>query len=186
MTTTHAVEDEIGLLLRARRAGDADAERALFSLLYDELRGMAARRFRAERRDHTLAPTSLVHEVYLRLEGARVSCADKDEFLRLAATVMRRVLVDSARRRQVRGGGTGEELPEPASMAEDGVLLALDGALTRLAERDAELARLVDLRYLVGLDVAETARVLGISVAKVVRDWRTARAFLQREITRDD
>ena len=77
-------------------------------------------------------------------------------------------------------------MSEPASEAEDGVLLALDGALTRLAERDAELARLVDLRYLVGLDVADTARVLGISVAKVVRDWRTARAFLQREITRDD
>jgi RNA polymerase sigma factor (TIGR02999 family) len=185
VTSTHAVEDEVARLLRARRAGDQAAETSLFSLLYDELRGMAARRFMSERPDHTLVPTSLVHEVYLRLDGTSLTCADKDEFLRLAATVMRRVLIDSARRRRVREPGTGEQPALESEPQEEEALLALDGALTRLEADDLELARLVNLRYLVGLSVNETANVLGVSTAKVVRDWRTARAYLQREISRD-
>ena len=184
MTSTPAVEDEVAQLLRAMRAGDAEARSALYSLLYDELRAMAAGRLRFERRDHTLAPTSLVHEVYLRLELKHLTCADRSEFLRLAATVMRRLLVDSARRRHLRRTGPLDAPVPESTSSEEGLSLALDEALSRLGQSDPELARLVDLRYLVGLTVEETAQALEVSVAKVVRDWRTARAFLQREILR--
>jgi len=186
VTTTHAVEDDVARLLREMRAGEPAAEDALFSLLYEELRGMAARRFLTERKDHTLVPTSLVHEVYIRLDLARLTCADRDEFLRLAGTVMRRVLIDSARRRRSRRPVEHDAAADRSAEPDEAAALALDGALTRLEQTDPELSRLVNLRFLVGLSVAETAEVLGVSTATIVRGWRTARAFLQREVERDD
>jgi RNA polymerase sigma factor (TIGR02999 family) len=186
LTTTHALEDELTGLLRARRAGDDSAGRALFERLYGELRQMARRRLANERPDHTLAPTSLVHEVFLRLDPARLSDLDREEFLLLAATAMRRILVDSARRRLHRRRVAPEELeraPGAPGATRDEHLLVLDDALDELNRCDPGLARVVELRFLAGLGVEEAARVLGVSSATVKRDWRTARAFLQRRIT---
>lgn len=194
VTTSPPLEDQVTRLLRGHREGDAAAGRALFELLYAELRGMAKRRLSNERADHTLAATSLVHEVFLRLDGARFDCRDREQFLALASTVMRRVLVDSARRRQTRrkldprdahvgSAPAGGELDDERR---DASVLRIDAALTRLARIDPGLQRVVELRFLVGLGVEETATALGVSSAKVKRDWRTARAFLHREIRRDD
>lgn len=187
-TTTSALEVEVAALLRARRAGDAAAGRQLFELLYGDLRALARRRLREERRDHTLVPTSLVHEVFLRLDRIALDCEDRRDYLALAAAVMRRILIDSARRRLFR-----EELPSAGQEASNARhppveqrVLALECAMERLERVDPELARVVELRYFLGLDVEAIARTLSISTATVQRDWRSARAFLKCAIEMEE
>lgn len=161
-------------------------------LVYGELRRLAASHLRSERVDHTLQPTALVHEAFLRLVGQRsVSWASRAHFYGIAAQMMRRVLVDHARRRLAakRSPGTlyldlGEHV---AAAVPDRApeLLSLDRALTELERLDPRQARVVELRFFAGLSVEETAEVAGISTATVKREWRTARAFLRHEIGLD-
>jgi RNA polymerase sigma factor (TIGR02999 family) len=187
-TTTSALEVEVVALLRARRAGDASAGRRLFELMYGDLRALARRRLPEEHRDHTLAPTSLVHEVFLRLDRVSMDCEDRGDYLALAAAVMRRILIDSARRRLFRealspDGREQGRVPFPALEQR---VLSLECALERLERVDPELARVVELRFFLGLEVEAVARTLGISTASVQRDWRTARAFLKRAIEMEE
>jgi RNA polymerase sigma factor (TIGR02999 family) len=190
MPTTTSEGEEMVRLLRSSRSGNESAGRILFERFYRELRAMAHQQLARERHGHTLAPTSLVHEVFVRLHGTGLAADDREQFLRLAATVMRNVLVDSARRRIQR-----DRIDEWASasasahgerVSTDDPILRLDAAMQRLLAIDPELFRVVELRFLMGLDVEETARVLGCGTATVKRDWRAARAFLQREVERDD
>lgn len=179
-TTTALLEGEVAQLLRARRSGDAAADRRLFELLYAELRAMAGRKLAAERRDHTLQATSLVHEVFLRLEGAGVDCQDRRDYLALAAGVMKRILIDSARRRCHREpfGQRSLDATAPFDTSLARRVLALECALERLERVDPALSRLVELRFFLGLDIEQVARAMESSTASVQRDWRSARAFL--------
>lgn len=170
-------------LLHAWRAGDAHAEEQLFERVYGELRRIAGAQVRAH--VATLAPTELVHEVYLKLLGRRPDVADREHFYSLAARAMRHVLVDSARRRNAakRGGGAVEgdfDLAMVQVVGDEGSLdlVALDEALAQLEALNPRLVRLVELRHFAGLSVEETARELAVSSRTVKRDWRTARAFL--------
>ncbi len=177
-------------LLAALRPGDRDAFGAVFPLVYDELRQMARRRMRGERPGHTLSPTALVHETYLKLLGLeRIEWRNRAQFFALAAQAMRQVLVDHALRRkaQKRGGGQvhvtlsegvgGRTLPVEE-------ILALDEVLRRLEEIDGRRARVVVCRFFAGMEVEETAAALGVSEATVKRDWTYARAWLHRELER--
>ena len=183
--------EEVTALLKEWSAGDRGALERLMPLVYEELRRLAASHLRAERGDHTLQPTALVHEAYLRLVGQRsVSWANRAHFYGIAAQMMRRVLVDHARRRLAakRSPGTlyvdlGEETAAAPDRAPE--LLALDRALTELERLDPRQARVVELRFFAGLSVEETAEVAGVSTATVKREWRTARAFLRHEIGLD-
>jgi RNA polymerase sigma factor (TIGR02999 family) len=158
-------------------------------LVYDELRKLAASHLKSERDNHTLQATALVHEAYLRLVGQRsVSWASRAHFYGIAAQMMRRILVDHARKRQAakRSPGTlfldlGEE-GEPSAPDRMPELLVLDRALNELERLDPRQARVVELRFFAGLSVEETAEVAGVSTATVKREWRTARAFLRHEI----
>lgn len=165
----------------------------LLGLVYDELRGLAGYYLRGERSDHTLRPTELVHEAYLRIAKRTAAGPEGPEgperFFAAAAIAMRRVLVDHARRRGAakRGGGVTavpfDEVGE-LSVEHDGLLIALDDALLRLAPVEPELSQVVELRFFGGLTVDETARVMGISPKTVQRKWTLARSWLHREITR--
>jgi RNA polymerase sigma factor (TIGR02999 family) len=186
MATTTAEDEEIALLLRRGRAGSEAAIRALFERCYGELRAIAQRQLERERRGHTLAPTSLVHEAFLRLHGAKLAGDDRERFLRLVARVMRHVLVDSARRRQRRNRVERSAAAVDTGAASHDPILRLEAAMRRLEAIDPDLLRVVELRFLVGLGVEETAQVLGCGTATVKRDWRTARAFLHLELERDD
>lgn len=176
-------------LLRAWRGGSADALGRLIPLIYDELRAIASRRMRNERRA-SLRPTALVNEAYLRLAGAPPpDWQDRAHFFGVAARLMRQILVDHARARQAakRGGGMPlvslDAAAEPAAAAAGEVdVLALDRALARLAERDAGQARIVELRYFGGLTIEETAAQTSLSPATVKREWSMARAWLRREL----
>ncbi len=185
MTTTPPIERDLAELFRASRSGDGDAKRALFAALYDDVRRLAASCMARERADHTLAPTSLAHEVFLRIDTVGLGAGDRTEFLRLVAAVMRRVLIDSARRRHTGRRVLEQRVQDGAAARRDERVVRLDDALSRLGECDAELLRVVELRFLCGLGVPEVASTLGVSTATVKRDWRTARAFLQAEIERD-
>jgi len=175
-------------MLHAWQRGDDEARDRLFSLLYDELRRRAAAQLRRERSDHTLQPTALVHEVYLRLTRASpISWQNRAHFIAVAASMMRRILVDHARQRQAQRRGAGlrtvaldEETVADASAGVD--VLALDSALERLAQLDERQSRVVELRYFGGLTVDETAHALGVSGPTVKREWAAARAWLFREI----
>ncbi|MBI5434075.1 MAG: sigma-70 family RNA polymerase sigma factor [Planctomycetes bacterium] len=172
-------------MLRSAQAGDAEAARELAASLYDELRELARREMAGERSDHTLQPTALVHEAYLRLVGGKdATFSDRDSFFAAAATAIRRVLVDHARKRarDKRGGGfvrvplEGFDVAEPL---EDEDLLALDDALAALADFDVTKARIVELRFFAGLSVEDVGKVLGASESTVRREWRVARAWLR-------
>jgi RNA polymerase sigma factor (TIGR02999 family) len=175
-------------LLRAWSQGDGSAFERLVPLVYDELHRLARRYMRQERPDHTLQATSLVNEAYLRLiDVNRVEWRDRAHFLAVAAQMMRRILVESARnrRRQKRGGGAVhlnlDEVQElPASNEHD--VVALSDALSGLAKFDARMSQIVELRFFGGLTVDETAHVLKVSPETVMRDWKTAKAWLLREI----
>ena len=177
-------------LLRAWSQGDGAALDRLVPLVYEELHRLARRYLRQERPDHTLQATSLVNEAYLRLiDVNRVEWRNRAHFLALAAQMMRRILVESARnrRRQKRGGGAVhvslDDVPElPASKGTD--LVALSDALSALATRDARMGQVVELRFFGGLTVEETADVLNVSAETVLRDWKTAKAWLLRELRR--
>jgi len=161
----------------------------LMSLVYDDLHALAAAYLRNERANHTLQPTALVNEAYLRLIGRDdLGQAGRDRFIRIAAQAMRRVLVDHARRRKMvkRGGGVWQRVTldgEPAPQACDVVdLVALNDSLERLAEQDPKMGEVVELRFFGGLSVEEVARVLGVSDRTIGKYWLFARGWLAREL----
>jgi RNA polymerase sigma-70 factor (ECF subfamily) len=177
-------------LLDATRRGDAAAYDRLLPLLYNELRAIAGRHMRGERPDHTLQPTALVHEAFLRLVGGSpVHFEDRTHFLRAASQAMRRVLVDHARARTAakRSGDLRVTLDEAIAGHDDRIvdLLVLDDAMTRLAAAEPRWARVVELRIFGGLEVAEVAEALGISPATAKRDWQFAKGWLARELGAD-
>lgn len=169
------------------RDGPEDAD-VLMPAVYDELKRIASRQLRSERSDHTLSPTALVHEAYLRLVSSdQARWKDRDHFFRTAARAMRRILVDHARARATakRSRQMQVTLEPDVSAAADlpsDEIVAVDEALERLAELDQRQARVVELRYFVGMSIEETASLLGVSPATVKRDWMVARIWLQREI----
>jgi RNA polymerase sigma factor (TIGR02999 family) len=168
--------------------GQPPAIEQVVPLVYDELRRLAAAYIRRERPGQTLQPTALVHEAYLRLAGAGTPWTDRRHFLGIAARSMRQILVERARARgaQKRWGGMDRvSLSETLVTAtnEDAMLPALDEALTRLEALDPEQARIVELRYFVGLGVEEAADTLDISPATLKRRWALARAWLFRELS---
>ena len=176
-------------LLHAWGEGDTRARDDLLPLVYSELRAQAARYLRRERRNHTLQPTALVHEAYLRLIGqTRVSWQNRAHFFGLAAEMMRRILVDHARKHQAakRPGAAMRVAWDDragATQPPDCELLLLDQALTELAARDPRQAQVVELRYFGGLSEQDAAEVLTVSRATVTRDWNVARAWLFRRMT---
>lgn len=184
-------EPETLALLRRSADGDAAAQGALLELLYDELHRRAAGLMRAEGLGHTLQPTALVHEAFLRLDGLEDAPSSRAHFLALAARTMRRVLVDHARRGQAekRGGGAGgvtlASWMPGAEGAEAVDLLSLEDALIQLAELDARGARVVELRYFGGLTEPEVAAELEVSERTVRGDWAHARAWLHRKLFAD-
>jgi RNA polymerase sigma factor (TIGR02999 family) len=175
-------------LLEASRDGDPRALEELLPLVYDELRSLAEAQLRRERRDHTLQPTALVHEAWIRLAGQEsAEVRDRGHFLALAAMAMRRILVNHAagKRAQKRGGDRARStLFEAASVFEEAPedLVDLDAALVRLAEIQPEKARIVELRFFAGLSNEETAQALSTSTRTVERGWRFARAWLAKEL----
>ncbi len=181
--------ESINDLLAKWREGDQQALKVLIPLVYDELHGLAHHFLRAERPDHTLQSTALVHEAYLRLVGGTpAQTQNRSHFVAVAARLMRQILVDYARsRRAVKRG------PEHKVELDDGIdlpqkqqldIVALDDALTALSRRDAQQERIVELRFFGGLTVEETAEVLDVSAATVKREWVVAKAWLTREVRR--
>lgn len=174
--------------LRDLSAGRRRAADALIPLIYDELRDLAAQHLRAERQGHTLQPTALINEVYLRMVDADgVEWRGRAQFLALAAAQIRRILVDHARRRVAakRGGGVyqitlNEKALLPRRIEVD--LLGLHDALSRLAARSERQSRVVELRFFGGLTVEESAEVLGVSTSTIKDDWAVARAWIRREL----
>jgi RNA polymerase sigma factor (TIGR02999 family) len=173
------------------RAGDASALEPLLPLVYDELRRLARRQLQRETPGHTLSPTGLVHEVYLRLlQQRRIAAGDRGELLGIAAHTMRRILVDHARNRtRLKRGGRDrvvslDERPDLPLLTdlEAEEVLAVDVALDRLEQLDTRARRVVEHRVFAGLTLEETAEALGISARSVQRTWATARAWLRREI----
>jgi RNA polymerase sigma factor (TIGR02999 family) len=168
--------------------GDLSARDQLLPVVYGELRRLAASYLRRERPDHTLQPTALVHELYLRLvEERSVDWQGRSHFFSVAATLMRRILVDHARAHlaEKRGAGTPlVRLTDTILMSQErpDELLALDEGLVRLATLDPQQCRVVELRAFTGLSVQETSQAMGISPATVKRDWAMAKAWLSREI----
>ncbi len=182
---------EITQMLQEWSGGNQEALDALLPLVYAELHRQASRYLRRERAGHTLQTTALIHEAYLKLIDQReVSWQNRAHFFGIAAQAMRRILVDYARNRhREKRGGIGEDLPldEAALVVSEERsidLVALDEALTRLAEFDERQARIVELRYFSGLTIEETAEVLRISPATVKSDWNVAKAWLRQEITK--
>ena len=187
---------EITELLKAWGSGDAAALDQLTPLVYDELRRLARRYMRIERAGNTLQTTALVNEAYLRLVDAkRVAWQDRVHFFAVSAQMMRRILVDAARARgsAKRGGQVKrvnhsaafnlDEIPD-VSTGRDRELVAIDDALNTLAEMDPRKARVIELRFFGGLSVEEAAEILKISPQSVMRDWKLAKAWLTRELSR--
>lgn len=182
--------DAITQLLRRASSGDSAAEAELLPMVYEQLHRLAARQMSGERAGHTLSPTALVHEAWLRLSGdGGLSSDDHRQFFGIAARRMRQVLVDHARKRSAgkRGGGVAAETLTLSTMPGESDIgidtLALDQALERLDALDPRKVRVVELRYFGGLDMHQVAEVLGISRATAQRDWEAARAFLYQALT---
>ncbi len=183
-----SVEEEVSALLQAWSNGDPEALEKLTPIVYSELRRLARYYLKGERSDITLQTTALVNEAYLRLvDCKRMRFKDRAHFFAVSAQLMRRILVDHARRRNLkRGAGVQHiSLDEVAVLGpeRESDLIALDGAMTALARFDARKARVVELRFFGGLSLEETAEVLNISAITVMRDWSSARAWLYREIS---
>lgn len=183
--------DQATQLLLRWRSGDQAALEALIPLVYRDLRLAAHRCLRAERADHTLQSTELVHEAYLRLAGDHpLPTENRAHFVAIAARLMRQILVDYARRRAAAKRGPqykveldeGFDLPQPESVD----VVALDDALNRLSRRDVQQEKIVEMRFFGGLTVEETAAALEISPATVKREWNMAKAWLMREVGRDN
>lgn len=183
----HDGHDLTGWLIRWSE-GDEQALDRLLPFVYEECRRIAARQLRAERGEHTLSPTALVHELYLRLiDQRRADWKSRAQFFAIAARLMRRVLVDHARRRSAQKRDAGRALLTLADRHTGGEeriadLLAIDEALARLGERDPDQQRVVELRFFAGLSVDETAHVLGCSPRTIKREWALAKAWLYREL----
>jgi RNA polymerase sigma factor (TIGR02999 family) len=182
---------EVTELLRAWSAGNEGALDKLLPLVYEELRQRAHRQLRGERPGHTLQTSALVNEVYVKLVGAApVDWESRNHFLAISARMMRRILVDHARsRRSLKRGGSAPPVPiDEQLLAADRRprdLVSLDEALQALSERDERMGRVVELRYFGGLSVEETAGILRVSPQTVKRDWRTAKAWLLRQMRRE-
>ncbi len=192
-TAGRAAKDQVCELLRAWSDGDTSALERLTPIVYDELHRLARRYMRGERPGHSLQTTALVNEAYMRLVGyERMQWQNRAHFFAVSAQVMRRILVEHARRHNLkRGGGVPHVSLEEAALvggnrAAD--LVALDDAMNTLAQLDPRKAQVVEMRFFGGLNVDETADVLKVSPATVMRDWSTAKAWLYRELaggTRD-
>ncbi len=179
---------EVSQLLRAWSDGDRSALDRLTPIVYDELRRLARHHLRGERAGHSLQTTALVNEAYMRLvDYRRMQWQDRAHFFAVSAQLMRRILVEHARRHNLkRGGGIQHvSLDEVAVVGSERAadLIALDDAMGTLAHIDARKAQVVELRFFGGLSVAETAEVLKVSSLTVMRDWSTAKAWLYREMT---
>ena len=183
-----AEQREISLILKDWSGGKRESANVLLGLVYDELRRIARQYLRRERSDHTLQPTALVHEAYMKLiDISDVSWQDRAHFFAVASNVMRHILVDHARARAAdkRGGEQQRIALEDAvnfGDAPDIDLLALDEAMRQLAEFDEQQSKIVELRFFGGLTIEETAHVLGISPATVKREWTMAKAWLFRKL----
>jgi RNA polymerase sigma factor (TIGR02999 family) len=180
--------DVTGLLIQWSR-GDQKALERLMPVVYEECRRIAAQQLAREHRDHTLDPTALVHELYLRLvDQRRATWENRAQFYGISAQIMRRILVDYARARHAekRGGAAtfvslaaASDTPDESRVAD---VLAIDEALQRLGTVDSEQVRIIELRFFAGLTVEETAHVVGRSPRTVKREWRLAKAWLHREL----
>lgn len=185
-------DGEITQLLKAYASGNPEALDELFPLVYDELRRMAHRRMRQERAGHTFSTTALVHEAYLELVDLdRIDWQDRNHFFAIAARVMRNVLVDYAvKRKAEKRGGDWDRVPFREEDAAEEVdltdVLAVHQALKRMEEIDERQARVVECRFFGGLTIDETSEALDVSPATVGRDWRVARAWLNRELTNEE
>ena len=176
-------------LLQDARAGAPEAAEALLPLVYTELKGLAAMQFARERGDHTLQPTALVHEAWMKLAGDLGHADDRRQFFCVASRAMRQVLTDHARAHRSAKRGEGRRPltldGELFGLRGDGPdLVDLDDSLTRLASLNERHARLVELRFFGGLTIPETADSLGVSEATVERDWFSVRGWLRRELER--
>jgi RNA polymerase sigma-70 factor, ECF subfamily len=189
---TSSRSSRVTQLLEKFEPGDRETTEQLFADVYTELRAVAAGYLRRERKDHTLRPTALVHEVYLKLvDQTRVAWRSQAHFLAIASQAMRRILVDHARRRAAtkRGGNRrrialDDNLAVAANRDED--VLELDAALTKLTKLDGRQANMIELRFFGGLSIAEVAKVTGISKRSVEREWTMVRAWLRRELSTSD
>jgi RNA polymerase sigma-70 factor, ECF subfamily len=182
-----AAPGDITRLLAEIRHGDHEAESRLAELVYGELHRLAKRRMSGERPDHTLQPTVLVNEAFLRLvRSDQTEWTSRNHFFAVAATLMRRILIDHARQVRAikRGSGGKISLDTAIAITDENAeeLLALDEALTQLAELDPRQSRIVELRFFAGLSEDEIAEVLEISTRTVKRDWKTAKAWLHSQI----
>jgi RNA polymerase sigma factor (TIGR02999 family) len=180
---------DVTRLLGQFRAGNQDVAEQLVPLIYDELRRIAGAQMRRERPGHTLQATAVVHEAYMRLAGDHeIQWQNRAHFFAIAARTMRRVLLDYARQRHAgRRGGEGArkvDIDAELLIGDDRLedVVALDEVLARLTEMDPEHGRIVELRFFAGLNVEETAEVMGISPSTVKREWRLAKAWLDREL----
>ncbi|MBL9118877.1 MAG: sigma-70 family RNA polymerase sigma factor [Phycisphaerae bacterium] len=182
---------DVTALLGAMRDGDAAAGERVLQLVYRELRDRASACFRNVRNDHTLQPTALVHEAYLRISSGDIAWKDRSHFLAVAAKAMRFVLADHARRRRsAKRGGGGDDAWERVTLCNigsdggDRIIDALDleEALTELGEVNERLARIVELRFFAGLTVEEVAELLDLAPRTIELDWRTARAWLRNRL----
>lgn len=188
MSESENQPESITQLLAAHGAGDVGALEKLLPLVYHELKRLAESHLRREYREqHTLQPTALVHEAYLRLIKQEINWQSRAHFFGIAGRLMRQILVDYARERSAGKRGSGSiklSLDEVIYLTDEraAILIALDDALKKLAEFDEQKARLVELRYFAGLSVEETARAMEISVPTVVRSWRSAKAWLMVQI----
>ncbi len=188
MTPPHT--QEVTQLLAKLSNGDRTALDELLPLVYDELRRLADRYLRRERSDHTLQATALVNEAYLRLVDQNVPWQNRAHFFGVAAEMMRRILVDHARGHQAQKRGSGGvklSLDEAINMSDERAadLISLDEALNALAQFDPQKSRIVELRFFAGLSIEETAKVLGIGTATVIRQWRMAKAWLYHEVSKE-
>lgn len=189
-----AMNGDVTKILSAIEAGDPQAAGQLLPLVYDELRRLASRKMTQEKSGQTLQPTALVHEAFLRLVGQqdRRQWDGRGHFFAAAAEAMRRILVESARRRNAdkRGGERSRRELRNDDAVLDSIdlesLLSLDEALIKLAAEDESLAKLVELRYFTGLTIEETAEILGVSPRTTKRNWAYARAWLRREIDAEE
>jgi RNA polymerase sigma factor (TIGR02999 family) len=181
-------KEQISIILKDWSAGNRQSADELLALVYDELRKIAAQYLRKERMDHTLQPTALVHEAYMRLvDLSNTNWQDRSHFYAVSANVMRHILVDHARARRAekRGGAVQRVALEDAislSTKDNVDLLAVDEALKELAKFDEQQCRIVELRFFGGLTIEETAHVLDISPATVKREWAVAKAWLRRKL----
>jgi RNA polymerase sigma factor (TIGR02999 family) len=186
--SNHPAVHEVTRILKEAGPGNPHASEALLPLVYEELRKLAAVRMSAEREDHTLQATALVHEAYLRLVGGDdLQWASRAHFFAAAAEAMRRILIEHARARMgpKRGGSLGKlpiDVVDLAATDDPEQILALEEAISRLEKEDVEAARVVRLRFYAGLSIEETAKALDTSASTVKRDWSFARAFLFRAL----